>query len=208
MANVRGTKRADFLLGTLSQDFISGNNGNDTIFGGGAEFAPTDLGDSIDGGRGNDSILGNGGNDTVLGGAGADFINAGAGNDLVFGDSGSDRIVLNDRDTVFGGADIDLFLIQGLRNATNGEILNARLNDWQFGERFDFGVIDANALVSGDQSFRFLGNFSGPVGVNAGELAVWTIAGGTNIQFSDGATLASIFIANGTFALSSNDFIL
>jgi len=65
MANIKGTKFNDTLLGTSKSDKIDGKRGSDVIYGNG----------------GNDRLEGNDGNDVIVGGTGKDEIDGGKGFD-------------------------------------------------------------------------------------------------------------------------------
>ena len=79
----------DRLLGGSGNDTLLGGTGNETILGGRGN-------DSIDGGAGHDQLIGGSGNDILMGGAGQDLLECGDGND-----------------SLWGGADADVFLIDG-----------------------------------------------------------------------------------------------
>jgi len=78
---IRGTKRADRLVGTTLPDAIVGDTGNDTIFGlGGGDVLYRNAGrDQVSGGAGDDTAFGGAGNDTVA----AETVTGGSGNDTL-----------------------------------------------------------------------------------------------------------------------------
>ena len=89
---IRGTNKADRLIGTPGNDVIAGFEGNDFIDGRGGN-------DTICAGSGNDTIVTRSGRDFVDGGKGNDRINAGDGNNKVIDKYGNNHI------TAGGGAD-------------------------------------------------------------------------------------------------------
>jgi Ca2+-binding RTX toxin-like protein len=108
--DMRGTSRADLLIGGAGNDEIEGRSGDDEISGEGGH-------DEIEGGSGNDRLYGDRGNDEIEGGAGNDRIWGGSDNDRLRGDSGNDVLsgnAGNDRldggsgnDRLLGGGDFD-----------------------------------------------------------------------------------------------------
>ena len=126
----------DLVFGEGGADTLEGNEGNDTILGGigddliygelsptnpdfavsdlydlpndGTDAAPTNNGDSLDGGDGNDTIFGQDDDDTIDGGTGNDLLDGGNDNDLITGGDGLDTITGgHGNDTVFGGLGAD-----------------------------------------------------------------------------------------------------
>jgi acetyl esterase/lipase len=71
---IRGTDRADLLIGTRGRDTICGLGGDDVVLGA----------------AGDDVLLGGPGNDLLIGGPGADVLDGQAGWDLVIGGAGDD----------------------------------------------------------------------------------------------------------------------
>ncbi len=94
---LRGTNRADTLVGGGNSDEIFGLGGKDTLSGRGGD-------DLIEGGSGSDELLGEAGADTLVGGAGNDKLTGGDGDDILQADDG--------RDTLIGGAGADEFFLQ------------------------------------------------------------------------------------------------
>ncbi|MQW95073.1 hypothetical protein EPK84_07220 (plasmid) [Sinorhizobium fredii] len=96
----------------------------------------------LTGGSGNDALFGDAGNDKLYGGLGADSLTGGAGADIfVFKSPGETTIAAGGRDSIFD------FSAAG-------------------GDRIDLSAIDANATVSGNEAFTFLGTavFTGRAG--------------------------------------------
>ena len=121
MANIKGTNKANSLLGTINDDTILGLNGNDTIDGG--------LGnDLLDGGNDNDSITGGDGNDTLIGGAGNDTLLGGADRDVLTGNAGDDRLEGGGAaDSLNGGSGNDALLGGAGADALDGDSGNDSL---------------------------------------------------------------------------------
>lgn len=67
MANIKGGKRADILVGTSRDDRIQGLGGDDQLYG-------LEGDDLLEGGNGNDLLVGGAGSDTLNGGNGIDTI--------------------------------------------------------------------------------------------------------------------------------------
>ncbi len=95
MTEIRGTRRADDLLGTDENDLIRGGRGEDSINGA--------LGDdTLFGGDGNDLIEDYGGRSEIYGGRGSDLISFVGG--VAYGGLGNDNIVASDASWATGGA--------------------------------------------------------------------------------------------------------
>ncbi|MFZ5616048.1 MAG: S8 family serine peptidase, partial [Pseudomonadota bacterium] len=90
----------DSIYGSAGGDLAHALAGVDTLFGVGGR-------DTLFGGEGDDILLGGNGNDSLNGGAGADHIDGGAGADVLYGGAGAFT------DTLIGGADIDVAVING-----------------------------------------------------------------------------------------------
>jgi hypothetical protein len=82
---IRGTPRADFLVGTLGDDILCGFDGNDVILA-------LSGNDCVDSGPGNDLVLGGLGNDRIFGGAGNDLLAGNLGQDQLDGGDGFDEL--------------------------------------------------------------------------------------------------------------------
>ena len=82
---LKGTNRADVIVGLGANDKIDGRGGNDVICAG-------DGNDSVAGGNGKDRIYGQNGKDTLKGGTGNDSLDGGSGNDKLYGQSGRDTL--------------------------------------------------------------------------------------------------------------------
>lgn len=125
---IRGTARADRLVGTPGDDVIIGNGGADTIAGRGGNdviiggpgndtLRGQDGDDALCGGPGDDRITANAGSDRVAAGPGRDFVTSGSGGadgDWIRGDGGRDEIVLDSyfRGRVDGGPGGDVIAVR------------------------------------------------------------------------------------------------
>lgn len=154
--NMAGGVGNDSLDGGADNDTLFGDEGQDTLLGGlGGDSLDAGQGnDSLDGGDGNDLMSGGTGGDTILGGLGNDTISgfeaarsnptsfgANEGNDLIYGGAGADHIWVGMGDSAYGGADNDLFLLDGIRYDANAI---PRVEDFIAGDRieihYDLGV--------------------------------------------------------------------
>lgn len=83
---------------------IIAGSGNDMVGGRAGD-------DRLDGGDGDDFLFGNDGNDILVGGSGNDDLKGGAGNDILIAGTGFGLQFESSNDTLTGGADIDLFVL-------------------------------------------------------------------------------------------------
>lgn len=147
-----------------------------------------------------DEIRGLGGNDTLYGLGGNDLLDGGAQNDVLIGGTGMDRLI--------GGSGSDQFIFETL--ADSSVSAPDTIVDFDRGEdRISLSAIDANALVSGNQAFTFIGtsNFTG----SAGQLR-YVPSGGDLLVTGDvnGDRIAdfALIVDGGWSSLSSSDFLL
>jgi len=177
--NQGGDYGRDTVYGGDGNDQILGQNGDDSFFGEAGK-------DSIEGGDGNDTLLGQSGNDTLLGQSDCDLLGGGDGNDLLGGGNGNDDVYGADgQDSLFGGADGNDSLTGGdgadqLTGGTENDVFVYRaatdstvasrdtITDFTAGDIVSLEVIDANALIGGNQEFTFIGG--GAFSNIAGEL--------------------------------------
>ncbi|MBA3746378.1 MAG: metallophosphoesterase, partial [Solirubrobacterales bacterium] len=89
---IRGTAKADILIGTPGDDVICAGGGSDTIRAGGGD-------DLVLGEGGNDTILDGSGQDDVSGGTGDDVLTMGEGSDAASGGAGADHVSYATRST-------------------------------------------------------------------------------------------------------------
>lgn len=85
---IKGTKKADHLIGTQIEDGIAGGRGADYLSGGGGN-------DVIRGGRGNDILDGGSGYDTLIGGKGKDIFIVQDPDQIMDFEAGKDRLMLD-----------------------------------------------------------------------------------------------------------------
>jgi Ca2+-binding RTX toxin-like protein len=95
----------------------------------------------LNGAAGNDKLTGGLGNDVLTGGSGNDLLTGGRGRDVMTGGTGKDRFVFDDRDT-------------GASKTTADYLLDFR---GSLGDSINPRAVDANAKLSGDQNFAFIG---------------------------------------------------
>ena len=179
--NITGSEGRNILQGLGGNDIIYGLGGNDDIYGGAGN-------DDLYGGNGDDDLVGGSGDDDLVGGLGADYLLGGSGFDFLSGGSGADVFDFDFASESAVGSRRDI--ISDFRAAQNDVI--------------DLSSIDANARVSGNQSFSFIGGsaFSG----QAGELQFkgGIISGDAN---GDGRADFQIKV-NGVTKMYADDFFL
>ncbi|ESR27161.1 calcium-binding protein [Lutibaculum baratangense] len=176
----------------ISSDFVYAGGGARDMAGTGYDdmLFGSRFGDTIRGGGGDDVILGGQGNDRLYGGAGNDDLVGGAGKDFLWGGAGSDAFVFDFASESAPGAGRDVIM------------------DFQQGRDFiDLDLMDANALLSGDQDFAFIGRsgFSAPGQVRYSHVNGTTIVAG-NLD-GDAAPEFQIEL-NGIYFLTASDFDL
>lgn len=178
--NLLGGSGNDLLLGNTAANRLDGGAGDDTLDGGsgndiliGGSHGP--LGDTVSyatataavvvslaitkaqttGGGGSDTLTdlehlsGSAFADTLTGSAAANRLDGAAGNDTLSGGGGADVLI--------GGAGADSFAWALPTDTGLGEGNRDRILDWQSGDRLDLAAIDANASLSGNQAFTFIG---------------------------------------------------
>ncbi|MBP1860823.1 calcium-binding protein [Rhizobium herbae] len=175
---ITGGDGSDKLYGEAGADKLDGGAGTDTAYYGGATAGVTaslanaaiNTGDAqgdtyvsierLSGSSHADTLYGNGSANLLAGGSGNDVLNAASGNDTINGGLGADDM--------WGGAGADTFDFNALTDTTVA--LAGRDSIFDFsgtgGDRLDLSTIDANATVSGDQAFTYLGTaiFTGTAG--------------------------------------------
>ena len=174
-AVVRGTSRADRIIGNSKDqiiggkqgdDIIGGKGGNDRIFGDqGADKLFGDAGnDHVSGGAGNDHVAGGSGNDRILGGSGSDKLVGGSGNDILQGTGGGNGA---EKDVMSGGKGRDTFILGNKSGAfyDDGNSGSMGLSNYALITDLKVGQGDIIQL-SNDHSYR-LG--SSPNGIESGQ---------------------------------------
>lgn len=147
---LRGTDRADSLVGSAADEVVLGYGRNDTLRGGEGN-------DTLRGGNGDDSLYGDAGADLMFGGAGRDTISA-TGGDTVFGGDDRDTFLISGTDNrVYGGAGDDLFYGGGW----DDWIVGGADNDLLYGSHGDdrlFGGDGDDQLIGGVGADRLYGD--------------------------------------------------
>lgn len=234
--NLTGTRFSDVLGGNAYVNILTGGDGNDILIGGAsgdkliggigndaASYvtatggvianlgspsgntgdAKGDTYSAVEGLIGSnyaDELYGNGSANSLSGGAGDDIIGAGSGNDWIYGGSGADRLV--------GGMGVDRFVFKALSESTGAKV--DTIFDFVPNEqdRIDLSAIDANAKISGNQAFSFIGTaaFKG----TAGELRYQKLSSDTFIYADvNGDRIADLKIhLDDAVTLAGNYFLL
>jgi Ca2+-binding RTX toxin-like protein len=198
--------------GNLADNRLYGGGGNDTIGGGNGH-------DALRGDGGSDSLRGDAGDDLLRGGAGGDALTGGEGDDTLWGEGSGDNISGGDgedmlvggggSDTLYGGVDADVFVYRAVSDSRTGA-----LRDIIGGGGFEAGIdlidltrIDANTVLTGNQTFGFLG--TGAFTNVAGQLRV--INGANSVLQGDvnGDGVADFELQfNAIATVSVNDILL
>jgi len=101
----------------------------------------------------NNMLSGLDGNDTINGGSGADLLNGNNGEDLLTGGAGADALI--------GGSGADTFKYNSVNDTlpdVGRDVIIAFEAGAGIGDKIDLTAIDANALVSGNQAFTYIGS--------------------------------------------------
>ena len=96
-SSIKGTSRADKIVGGKASQRIYGKAGND-------EIKANKGNDTVYGDQGADKLFGNSGNDKLFGGSGNDHVDGGSGNDRLLGGTGNDRLLGGDGNDILQGA--------------------------------------------------------------------------------------------------------
>ncbi len=185
--------------GTSGADSKTTGNGNDTLNG----LAGND---TLKGGMGNDTLNGGDGNDALYGGTGDDQINGGAGADILVGGQGKNALTGGLGNDVFKFLSIDELAAPGLFDYGfyGSGVLIA---DFTSGDKIDLSGVDANANLSGNQKFVFIGTneFSGV----EGELQFDKFTGAQGDINGDGIADFTITLSNAfSLTMTASDFVL
>lgn len=167
---LRGAAGDDSLAGEADSDLASGGAGDDTLEGGsGADTLAGNIDeDALFGGSENDLLYGGIGDDRLFGeteadrlegGAGQDRLDGGNGEDVLLGGSGEDTLIGRAGfDTLFGGTGTDDFVFRNVAEIGTALGLQDIIHDFEVGQDvLDLSLLDANALVAGNQAFTFIG---------------------------------------------------
>ncbi|MFZ4805015.1 MAG: hypothetical protein ACOYLI_10210 [Synechococcus lacustris] len=144
LSNSTGIIVHDGYHGGDSDDAFNGDGRDDDYYGGAGN-------DVIRGGLGRDSLRGESGHDSLYGDHGNDILTGAAGSDLLTGGSGADQFAY----TAVGDS--------GVGSSNHDSITD--FHGWE-GDRLNLSAIDANGLITGDQSFTWINSrdFSGAIG--------------------------------------------
>ena len=166
----------------------------------GVTLTGTNAGNTLTGTVAEDSLFGLGGNDILIGSGGTDMLDGGKGNDTLNGGLGADQLT--------GGAGADTFTFASVNDTLPG--FNDVITDFLRADKDKISLsgIDANANLSGDQAFAFIG--SGSFTGIAGQLRYQQVNGNTFVMGDvNGDGVADFVIqVNGQVTFTSGDFIL
>lgn len=198
-----GLGGSDEFVGWAGADYLYGGDGVDQLYG-------RDDDDSLFGGNGQDSLFGDAGDDVLYGDARLDRLWGSDGNDTLHGGDGDDN--LNGgigADVLYGNAGADTFYFVNLNEVGLAPGTRDKIMDFAAGvDRISVGGIDADAIHSGNNVFRF--SATGLHDGLPGSLRVVTQNGNTFVMADrDGDRLSdfSIEIA-GVHTLTAADFLL
>lgn len=157
----------DVLVSASGDDSLRGDEGND----------------SINGGAGNDSMDGGTGNDQLFGGLGDDTLDGFTGNDSLDGGAGNDFLTVRLGDSVYGGANDDLFSVTDnlpavLSGGTGSDTL-----------RFENAYDISSAALTGFENL----NLYSAVAMKTAQLASFTTVQG----YGAGYTSATVRVTDG-----------
>ncbi|APG95370.1 alkaline phosphatase (plasmid) [Sinorhizobium americanum] len=116
-----------------------------------------------------EGVTGSGFADKLYGNTAANLLTSGSGNDVISGDAGNDTLYGGlGADSLTGGAGADVFVFKSPGETTTAAGGRDSIFDFSTagGDRINLSTIDANAAVSGNQAFTFLGTavFTGKAG--------------------------------------------
>ena len=110
-------------------------------------------------GTGNDTLTTGNGADFLRGKRGGDLLQSGGGPDQLFGGGGNDGLRGDlGADVLAGGAGADVFVFGSVAEAGSGTGRDVILDFKTSTDRIDLSGIDANAIISGNQGFDFIGS--------------------------------------------------
>ncbi|WP_300972966.1 cellulase family glycosylhydrolase [Sphingomonas sp. LHG3406-1] len=211
---LRGNGASNTLDGGAGADMLEGRGGADTLNGGtGIDTASyagsgalvdvnlyrsSQLGGDAAGDKlvSIENIIGSRFGDRITGSGAANLLDGGAGDDWLNGSWGAD--------TLKGGTGRDRFIFDSVGNAKGDRVLDFNGAE----DKLDFGTIDANTKMSGNQAFTWIGTkgFTG----SAGQLRTYSDGSSTYVAGDvNGDGVADFSVAlNGTIGLMSSHFYL
>lgn len=130
-------------IGLDGSETLTGSDANDLLAGLAGD-------DELIGLAGDDLLLASRGEDLLTGNEGKDILDGGDGGDQLSGGGGGDRLI--------GGTGADQFLYALPTDSAAGAANRDTITDFNgvLGDRLNLTAIDANALRSGNQPFRFI----------------------------------------------------
>lgn len=133
---------------------------------------------------------------------------AGAGDDILIGGAGNDEFCGRlGADTLTGGDGDDVFIYRAVQDSLGGA--RDHITDFSAGDRIDLSAIDANAGISGNNAFAFIGGLE--FSNTAGELRIFEENGSWHVEGDidgDGVADLAIQVTTVGHALDAGDFIL
>lgn len=191
----------DILKGLQGNDRLFGDDGNDTVIGGAgadrlaggagidtASYADAATGVKVNLGKSSintgdakgdtftsiENLTGSAKNDVLTGDGLANVLIGGAGADVLQGAGGVDKLT--------GGSGADRFVFTSVGDLGRSKTATDTIYDFSRSQsdRLDFSGIDANSLVSGNQTFTFIGSVA--FGGKAGQLRTEKSASDTYVS--------------------------
>jgi serralysin len=153
-------------------------------------------------------MLGLDGNDVLAGRGGNDQLISGDGRDMIIGGRGADGIALTEVSAARDVVKYQTIADSGVTNATMDTIYYFDANGTTTSDKIDLSMIDANASITGNQSFIFQG--TGAFISAAGEIRLEVVGGDTLVHVDmDGTSQDEMsFWVAGVTGLRATDFIL
>jgi Ca2+-binding RTX toxin-like protein len=193
---LEGGVENDLLIGGLGDDMLIGGEGNDTAsyfdsqagvtvnLGTGAVSGGTAQGDTL---IGIENVTGSSLSDTLTGDGLANRLDGDDANDTLRGGAGADTLIGGEgHDTLFGGDGADTFIWR--RTDETAATLAAADDVFDFseaaGDLLDVSLIDADTIVTGNQSFSFIGT---DAFTEAGQINWFSQGGNTYIALNTDA---------------------
>lgn len=204
-------------------DEVFTGNGDDVIYAGGGsstvlqEVQAGRGDDRLYGGDGRDNLRGGENDDLIFGAGGSDRLNGGSGHDRMFGEAGTDELFgRGGLDELSGGSGNDTYVYDAVEESGPGSSSRDVIVDYNgvggaAGDRIALSAIDANAGVSGNQTFVFIGSSAI---TKAAQIRVNASGADTLVQANTGGAPAAeleILVKDGAASPSqwvAGDFIL
>ena len=158
-SSIKGTNRADKIVGGKASQRIYGKAGNDEIKANGGN-------DRVFGNQGADKLFGNSGNDKLFGGSGNDHVSGGSGNDHVSGGSGNDRLLGGTgNDRLLGGDGNDILQGAWRKTAPEKDVMTGGKGR----DTFVLGTTSGTLYDDGKSGSRGLSNYALITDLNVGQ---------------------------------------